>query len=299
VSSVLVLVVALEQMPQAELELAAEQPDQAVELVVGVGEGQRRASVLEHRRAGLLEPQVHGAAMHVVQLCERIDRDLVKVALAQQVALPQLDGRERSRERVAQLRRQAAAQVLELGIVIVAEALEQHLVIARWRGAAPGQVDDQARGHDSHPRAQRSAPAERRDPGGLLTLAHEQVHVHELAKLVAREPERGAAGDRAIELDRVQLDEAAQRLAIPATASDREVEIGVGEALEVIGLGQRVSEALEPQHDVDLELERDASSIESRRQQGLQIGTIDERTDQRGRECSEEALAQGDVHALA
>src|SRR5690606_23470674 len=118
-------------------------------------------------------------------------------------------------------------------------------------------------------------------------------------KLVAREPERGAPRDRTIDLDRVELGEAAQRLTIPAAAGAREVEIGVGEALEVLDLGQRAGQALDPQRDVDLQLERGASSIESRRECDLEIGTIGERTDQRRRECSEEALAQGDVHELA
>src|SRR5690606_14643826 len=125
----------VEQPTNADLEPTAEDPDHAVELVAGDPGEQGLADVLEQRDPSLLEPHEHGAAMDRVELGEDLGRQLVEVALAQEVALADAEPGEAGLERGVQLGAEALAQELELEVVVVVELVEER--VARAAGLGP------------------------------------------------------------------------------------------------------------------------------------------------------------------
>lgn len=126
------------------MELAAEHSDDALQLVAGDSRGQRLANFEQQRRSGFVQPAEHRCAVNAVQLGERIAGDLVKVPLTQQVPLADIEGCQASPEGLLEGGAIGVPEHGDLGVVAVADPLDEGLV-TRSFGALAGarEVDDQ------------------------------------------------------------------------------------------------------------------------------------------------------------
>lgn len=127
------------------MELAAEHPDDALELVSGNSGGQRLADFEQQRRSGFVQPAEHGGAVNAVQLGERIARHFVQVPLAQEVSLADIECGEASAEGLLEGGTVGMPEHGDFGVVPVAHAFDEGLVAGSlWALAGSREIDDQA-----------------------------------------------------------------------------------------------------------------------------------------------------------
>src|SRR5690242_18398461 len=90
-----------EEPRERELDVAVEQTQDAVDLVAGQAERLHEATARVFRQIGarIGEPARAGRAVRAVETRELVDRESVEDVLAQEVALPNLELRERVGDR--------------------------------------------------------------------------------------------------------------------------------------------------------------------------------------------------------
>lgn len=138
----------VQQAAHAHVKLATQHVHDALQLIAGHRRGEGLADFEQQGDPGLVQPAEHGGAVDAVLLGERITGDVVKVALTQQVALPDVEGCQPSAEGLLEGRAVGVSQYRDLGVVSVAHSFDQRFVAGGLgTSAGPREVDDQSRGH--------------------------------------------------------------------------------------------------------------------------------------------------------